>query len=78
MLQNTLTVIVNGKEYKDMSDSMLMEYFGKECVIFTINGIGGVKGTLMNADSEWVKVQTKKGVQLVNRSMIMNIQIELK
>ena len=63
----------NGKEYEDMSGSMLDQYIGKECVV-SLNEVGAIKGKLMDADSQWVKVETpKKGTQLINRNMIRNI-----
>ena len=64
----------NGKEYEDMSGSMLDQYIGKECVVSLFNEAGAIKGKLMDADSQWVKVETpKKGTQLINRNMIRNI-----
>ena len=64
----------NGKEYEDMSGSMLDQYIGKECVVSLFNEVGAIKGKLMDADSQWVKVETpKKGIQLINRNMIRNI-----
>lgn len=78
MVSNTMTVIINGKEFKDMSDSMLQEYIGKDCSVWTFNSVGGVKGKLMAADSEWVKIKTKKGnIQIVNKNMIMTINFDL-
>jgi len=77
MVSNAMTVIINGKEIKDMSDSMLLEYIGKNCSVWTFNSVGGVKGKLMAADSEWVKIKTKKGdIQIVNKNMIMSIHID--
>ena len=64
----------NGKEYEDMSGSMLDQYIGKECVVSLFNEVGAIKGKFMDADSQWVKVETpKKGTQLINRNMIRNI-----
>ena len=64
----------NGKEYEDMSGSMLDQYMGKECVVSLFNEVGAIKGKLMDADSQWEKVETpKKGTQLINRNMIRNI-----
>ena len=68
----------NGKEYEDMSGSMLDQYIGKECVVSVFNEVGAIKGKLMDADSQWVKVETpKKGTQLINRNMIRNITFSL-
>ena len=68
----------NGKEYEDMSGSMLDQYIGKECVVSLFNEVGAIKGNLMDADNQWVKVETpKKGTQLINRNMIRNITFSL-
>ena len=68
----------NGKEYEDMSGSMLDQYIGKECFVSLFNEVGAIKGKLMDADSQWVKVETpKKGTQLINRNMIRNITFSL-
>ena len=68
----------NGKEYEDMSGSMLDQYIGKECVLSLFNEVGAIKGKLMDADNQWVKVETpKKGTQLINRNMIRNITFSL-
>lgn len=68
----------NGKEYEDMSGSMLDQYIGKECVVSLFNEVGAIKGKLMDADSQWVKVETpKKGTHLINRNMIRNITFSL-
>ena len=68
----------NGKKYEDMSGSMLDQYIGKECVVSLFNEVGAIKGKLMDADSQWVKVETpKKGTQLINRNMIRNITFSL-
>ena len=68
----------NGKEYENMSGSMLDQYIGKECVVSLFNEVGAIKGKLMDADNQWVKVETpKKGTQLINRNMIRNITFSL-
>ena len=41
--------------------------------------MGAIKGKLMDADNQWVKVDTlKKGTQLINRNMIRNITFDHK
>ena len=46
--------------------------------IVLFNEVGAIKGKLMDADSQWVKVETpKKGTQLINRNMIRNITFSL-
>ena len=62
-----------------MSGSILDQYVGKECVVSLFNEVGAIKGTFMDADAQWVKVDTpKKGTQLINRAMIRNICFDNK
>lgn len=69
----------NGKEWEDMDGSMLDTYIGRDCVVSLFNEVGAIKGKLMDADSQWVKVETpKKGTQLINRNMIRNITFDNK
>ncbi len=69
-----ITIIQNEKEYEDMDGTMLDEYMGKECTVSLFNEVGAIKGKLMDADTQWVKVETpKKGTQLINRNMIRNL-----
>lgn len=76
---NIIIINDNGKEYEDMSGSILDQYIGKECVVSLFNEVGAIKGKLMDADNQWVKVETpKKGTQLINRNMIRNITFSLQ
>ena len=74
-----ITIIQDEKEYKDMDGTMLDEYMGKECTVSLFNEVGAIKGKLMDADTQWVKVETpKKGTQLINRNMIRNLTFNSK
>ena len=76
--QSVITILADGKEIKDMEGSMLDQYMGKECTISLFNEVGAIKGKLMDADIQWVKVDTKKGTQLINRNMVRNITFDNK
>lgn len=76
---NNVITIVNGERMdEDMDGSMLGQYMGKECTISLFNEVGAIKGKLMDADIQWVKVDTKKGTQLINRNMVRNITFDNK
>ena len=76
---NNVIKIVNGERMEeDMDGSMLDQYMGKECTISLFNEVGAIKGKLMDADIQWVKVDTKKGTQLINRNMVRNITFDNK
>lgn len=77
--QSVITILADGKEIKDMEGSMLDQYMGKNCTISLFNEVGAIKGTLMEADSQWIKVDAgKKGIQLINRNMVRNITFDNK
>ena len=76
---NNVITIVNGERMEeDMDGSMLDQYIGKECTISLFNEVGAIKGKLMDADIQWVKVDNKKGTQLINRNMVRNITFDNK
>lgn len=76
---NNVITIVNGeRKEEDMDGSMLDQYMGKECTVSLFNEVGAIKGKLMEADMQWVKVDTKKGIQLINRNMVRNITFDNK
>ena len=77
--QSVITILADGKEIKDMEGSMSDQYMGKNCTISLFNEVGAIKGTLMEADSQWIKVDAgKKGIQLINRNMVRNITFDNK
>ena len=63
---------------EDMDGSMLDQYMGKDCTVSLFNEVGAIKGKLMDADIQWVKVDTKQGTQLINRNMVRNITFDNK
>ena len=76
---NNVITIVNGERTEeDMDGSMLDQYMGKDCTVSLFNEVGAIKGKLMEADMQWVKVDTRKGTQLINRTMIRNITFDNK
>ena len=77
---NNVITIVNGERMEeDMDGSMLDQYMGKSCTVSLFNEVGAIKGTLMEADSQWIKVDAgKKGIQLINRNMVRNITFDNK
>ena len=76
---NNVITIVNGERTEeDMDGSMLDQYMGKDCTVSLFNEVGAIKGKLMEADMQWVKVDTRKGTQLINRNTIRNITFDNK
>ena len=71
---NNVITIVNGERMEEDID----QYMGKDCTVSLFNEVGAIKGKLMDADIQWVKVDTKKGTQLINRNMVRNITFDNK
>ena len=77
--QNAITILNDGKEITDMEGSMLDQYMGQTCTVSLFNEVGAIKGTLKEADSQWIKVDAgKKGIQLINRNMVRNVTFDNK
>ena len=77
--QNVITILSNGKEVRIMEGSMLDQCMGKSCTVSRFKEGGAIKGTLMEADSQWIKVDAgKKGIQLINQNMVRNITFDNK
>lgn len=48
-------------------------------MVSLFNDVGGIKGKLMDADAQWVKIETpKKGTQIINRNIIRSVNFENK
>ena len=79
-IQNAESIFVSfekERQFEDMDGSMLDSYIGRDCVVSLFNEVGAIKGKLLDADAQWVKVETpKKGTQLINRNMIRNITFD--
>ena len=75
---NVITIVDGERVEEDMDGSMLDQYMGKDCTVSLFNEVGAIKGKLMDADIQWVKVDTKKGTQLINRNMVRNITFDNK
>jgi len=73
---NRMKLYMNKREKNEMEVSMLREAVGKEVQVYLFNEIGSIKGRLIAADSEWLKVQTAKGVQYVNCMTVSTVTVK--
>lgn len=58
-----------------MPTEMIKEFIGKECTITLFNDVGGVRGTIRAVEENWIKVEEKKKVRIINGDMIRDIAI---
>lgn len=52
---------------------MVKEFIGKDCVISLFNDMGGVQGTIIAVEENWIKVEEKKKIRMINGDMIRDI-----
>lgn len=58
-----------------MPTEMMKEFIGKQCVITLFNEMGGVQGTILAVEENWIKVDEKKRVRIINGDMIRDIAV---
>lgn len=56
-----------------MPTEMIKEFIGKECIISLFNEVGGVHGTIIAIEENWIKVEEKKKIRIINGDMIRDI-----
>lgn len=56
-----------------MTREMLKDFIGKECNVTVFNSIGTIKGTVLDVDEQWIKIEEKKNISVINCDMIVNI-----
>lgn len=49
------------KEYKEMDNSVLLRYVGKDCIIQANGYIAGLVGKVIEVSDNWITVEDKKG-----------------
>lgn len=60
---------------KKMPTEMLKEFIGKDCIISLFNDLGGVQGKILSIEENWIKVEEKKKIRIINGDMIRDISI---
>ena len=56
-----------------MPTEMIKEFIGKECIISLFNEVVGVQGTIIAIEENWIKVEEKKKIRIINGDMIRDI-----
>lgn len=60
-------------EKRKMPTEMLEEFIGKECMVTIFNEIGAVQGKIIKVEENWIKVEEKKRIHIINGDMIKDI-----
>lgn len=58
-----------------MPKELLEDFMGKVCVIVLFNESFGIQGKIIAMQDNWIKVEEKNRVRLINGDMIRDISI---
>lgn len=58
-----------------MTNELLKKYIGKNCLISTGSFGTSITGKILEVNENWVEVETKKDVELINVEYVQNIKI---
>lgn len=58
-----------------MPTELLKEFIGKVCAISLFNDTFGVTGKITAVENNWLRLEEKKGVRIINGDMIRDIKI---
>lgn len=59
-----------------MPTELMKEFIGKECTIILFNESFGVTGKIVSVEENWIKVEEKNRVRIINGDMIRDISIK--
>ena len=59
-----------------MPTELMKEFIGKECTIILFNESFGVTGKIVAVEENWIKVEEKNRVRIINGDMIRDISIK--
>ena len=58
-----------------MPTELLKEFVGKMCAVSLFNESFGVFGRLTAVEGNWIRIEEKKGVRIINGDMIRDIKL---
>ena len=72
-----LRIIQNSKKgrKRSMPTELIKEFIGKVCNISLFNDSFGVTGKIVAVEDNWIKVNEKSTVRLINGDMVRDIKI---
>ena len=60
---------------KKMPTELMKDFIGKVCSISLFNEISGFVGRIVAMENNWIKVEEKNTIRLINGDMIRDIKI---
>lgn len=59
-----------------MPTELIREFIGKEVMITMYSEMSAVQGTIVSIEGNWIKVEEKKKIRLINGDMIKDISMK--
>ncbi len=63
-------------EKHNMPVEMIKKMIGSECTVTLFNEICGISGTILEVEENWIKIEEKKRIRIINGEMIRDIAVE--
>lgn len=74
-MQKTVIKKIKNKGDKIMTNDVIKKYIGKNCKISTGSFGTNVAGKIINVNENWIEVETKRGVEIINAEFVQSIKI---
>lgn len=58
-----------------MPEELMKEFMGKVCTIILFNESFGVQGKIVAVEENWIKIEEKNKVRIINGDMIRDISL---
>lgn len=66
---------INRRRRRIMNHEMIKKYIGKECKITTGSYGSTASGKILDVRENWIELETKKGIELMNAEFVQNIKV---
>lgn len=60
---------------RKMPQELMKEFIGKVCIITLFNEAFGIQGKIIALEDNWIKIEEKNKIRLINGDMIRDISI---
>jgi len=75
-MQKTIIKKIKKKGDIIMTNDVVKKYIGKNCRISTGSFGTNVAGKIIGVNENWIEVETKKGVEIINAEFVQSIKID--
>jgi len=59
-----------------MTNEVIKKYIGKNCRLSTGSFGTNVVGKIIEVNENWIEIQTKKGIEIINAEFVQSIKID--